>query len=45
MGLLGAYPPGITILMLKNLLRWQDNIERAHRGHVTLLLDAQDANA
>ncbi len=45
MGLLGAWRPGMTIFVLKNLLRWQDKIERAHRGHVTLLLDAQDANA
>ena len=45
MGLLGAYPPGITILMLKNLLRWKDKVDSAHEGGVTVYLDAQDANA
>ena len=36
MGLLGAYRPGMTIFVLKNLLRWQDKIERANRGRVIL---------
>ncbi len=36
MGLLGAYRPGMTIFVLKNLLRWQDKIEKANRGRVIL---------
>ncbi len=45
MGLLRAYPPALTIFMLKNLLGWKDKVERAHVGRVTLHFDAQDAAA
>ena len=45
MGLLRAYPPALTIFMLKNLLGWKDKVERTHAGGVTLHFDAQDAAA
>ncbi len=45
MGLLGAYAPGLTIFMLKNLLGWVDKLEQAHSGKIALQFDAQDAEA
>ena len=45
MGLLGAYPPGLTMFMLKNLLGWKEKVEQVHVGGVTLHFDAQDAEA
>ncbi len=45
MGLLGAYRPGMTIFVLKNLLRWQDKVEQVHKAAVVLRIDAQDAAA
>ncbi|MCZ6795803.1 MAG: terminase small subunit [Planctomycetota bacterium] len=45
MGLLGAYPPGLTIFMLRNLLGWKEKVERVHVGGVTLHFDAQDGEA
>ena len=45
MGLLGAYRPGITVFMLKNLLGWQDKVEHVQKGAVVLRFDAQDASA
>ncbi len=45
MVLLGAYPPGLTIFMLKNLLGWKDKLEQTHVGAVVLHFDAQDAAA
>ena len=45
MGLLGAYAPGLTIFMLKNLLGWQDKVEQVQKGAVVLRFDAQDAAA
>jgi len=45
MGLLGAYRPGFTVFMLKNLLGWQDKFEHVQKGTVVLRFDAQDAAA
>ncbi len=45
MGLLGAYPPGFAMFMLRNLLGWKDKVERVHRGVVVLRFDSQDATA
>ena len=41
--LLGAYRPGISIFVLKNLLGWRDKVEQEHKGAVVLRFDAQDA--
>ena len=45
MGLLGAYPPGLTMFMLRNLLGWKDKAEQVQKGAVVLHFDAQDAEA
>ncbi len=45
MGLLGAYAPGLTIFMLKNLLDWQDKVEQVNRGTVVVRVDEQDLAA
>ncbi len=45
MGALGAYPPRLTLLVLRNLRRGMDRVERKLGGGVTLLFEASDAKA
>ena len=44
-GALGAYVPGVTICMLKNLQGWTDRVEQVGTASVTLRFAAEDRNA
>ncbi len=44
LGAVGAYAPGPTNFILKNLQGWTDKLEQTNKGSVALRFDADDAD-
>ena len=44
LGAVGAYAPGPTNFILKNLQGWTDKLEQTNKGSVALRFDAEDAD-